>query len=137
MGTARSRPADRLDRTRMAPALIEPTWRASTPDAIEETLAALWRDLATRAAPVARAVMSNLIVVRDQTAAPARGAPRVDRHTLDEVSAYHPSRVIVITHDKGPAHAGPLAVRVGVVTFGPPEARYGVEQIAVQSACAE
>ena len=122
----------------MAAPVGEATWRATTPDAIEADLAAVWRDLAGRSAPVARAVMSNLIVVRDQTVVPARTGTRSDRFTLDEVAAYHPSRVIVITHDEGRECAGgPLVVRVGVVTFGPPEARYGVEQIAVQSACAE
>ena len=122
----------------MAEPVGEATWRASTPDAIESNLAALWRDLAGRGSPVARAMMSNLIVVRDQTAVPSKTGPRSDRYTLDEVAAYHPSRVIVITHDEGrDTPASPLAARVGVVTFGPPEARYGVEQIAVQSACAE
>ncbi|HEV3140194.1 MAG TPA: glucose-6-phosphate dehydrogenase assembly protein OpcA, partial [Vicinamibacterales bacterium] len=121
----------------MAGPVGEATWRASTPEAIEADLAAVWRELAAKA-PVARAVMSNLIVVRDQTAVPSKTGPRSDRYTLDEVAAYHPSRVIVITHDEGrDTPAGPLAARVGVLTFGPPEARYGVEQIAVQSACEE
>jgi glucose-6-phosphate dehydrogenase assembly protein OpcA len=98
----------------------------------------VWRELAGGAKPIARAVMSNLIVVRDQTVVPSKTGTRSDRYTLDEVSAYHPSRVIVITHDEGrETPAGPLAARVGVLTFGPPEARYGVEQIAVQSACEE
>jgi len=122
----------------MAGPVGEATWRPSSPEAVEADLAAVWRELAGRAKPVARAVMSNLIVVRDQTAVPTKTGTRSDRLTLDEVSAYHPSRVIVITHDEGrDAPGGPLAARVGVLTFGPPEARYGVEQIAVQSACAE
>ena len=122
----------------MAAPVGEATWRASTPDAIETDLAAVWRELATRTAPVARAVMSNLIVVRDQTVVPSRTGSRSDRYTLDEVSAYHPSRVIVITHDESRECAdAALAARVGVLTFGPPSARYGVEQIAVQSACEE
>ena len=122
----------------MAGPVGEATWRASTPESIETDLAAVWRELAGRAKPVARAVMSNLIVVRDQTVAPSNTGTRSDRYMLDEVSAYHPSRVIVITHHEGrDAPGGPLAARVGVLTFGPPEARYGVEQIAVQSACAE
>ncbi|HYM22991.1 MAG TPA: glucose-6-phosphate dehydrogenase assembly protein OpcA [Vicinamibacterales bacterium] len=122
----------------MAAPVGDANWRATTPDAIEADLAALWRELAGRARPVARAVMSNLIVVRDQTVAPSQTISRSDRYTLDEVSAHHPSRVIVITHDEGRECAGgPLAARVGVLTFGPPEARYGVEQIAVQSGCAE
>ncbi|HMD35735.1 MAG TPA: glucose-6-phosphate dehydrogenase assembly protein OpcA [Vicinamibacterales bacterium] len=121
----------------MAAPLGEATWRASSPEAVEADLAAVWRELAGRTKPVARAVMSNLIVVRDQTVAPSKSGTRSDRYTLDEVSAYHPSRVIVITHDEGrDAPDGPLAARVGVLTFGPAEARYGVEQIAVQSACA-
>jgi len=114
------------------------TWRASSPEAIEADLAAVWREIASPAAPVARAVMSNLIVVRDQTIVPSKTGTRSDRYTLDEVSAYHPSRVIVITHDEEREACGePFAARVGVLTFGPPQARYGVEQIAVQSACAE
>jgi glucose-6-phosphate dehydrogenase assembly protein OpcA len=122
----------------MAGPVGEATWRATTPEEIEADLASVWRELAGRAKPVARAVMSNLIVVRDQTVVPSKTGTRSDRYTLDEVSAYHPSRVIVITHDEDrEGHGAPLAARVGVLTFGPPEARYGVEQIAVQSACAE
>jgi glucose-6-phosphate dehydrogenase assembly protein OpcA len=122
----------------MAGPVGEATWRASSPESVEADLAAVWREVAGRAKPIARAVMSNLIVVRDQTASPSSTRTRSDRYTLDEVSACHPSRVIVITHDEGRnAARDQLAARVGVLTFGPPEARYGVEQIAVQSACAE
>ena len=47
-------------------------------------------------------------------------------------------RVIVLDHERGHAHAsGPFAAGVGVAMFGPDQARYGVEQIAVQSDCAE
>src|ERR1041385_7383672 len=101
MGTAGSGPPDRSHGTTMASPVGEATWRASTPDAIEADLAAVWREIAGRAKPVARAVMSNLIVVRDQTVVPSKTGARSDRYTLDEVSAYHPSRVIVVTHDEG------------------------------------
>jgi glucose-6-phosphate dehydrogenase assembly protein OpcA len=46
--------------------------------------------------------------------------------------------VIIVDHERGRSMAdGPFAAAVGIVTFGPPQARYGVEEIAVQSACAE
>ncbi|HEV8348105.1 MAG TPA: glucose-6-phosphate dehydrogenase assembly protein OpcA [Vicinamibacterales bacterium] len=128
----------------MAQSVVDRAWRATTPDEIEPDLAALWRDIA-KERPIARAVMSNLVVVRERAAARAdepltpltiielaRDLP------LEDVVARHPSRVILIQHDRSPQTVcAPFAVSVGVMTFGPPEARYGVEEIIVQSACAE
>jgi glucose-6-phosphate dehydrogenase assembly protein OpcA len=106
-------------------------WRASAPEAIEADLAALWRDV-TKDGPVARAMMSNLVIVR--TPRHAWPEQRIGV-SIDAVAAQHPSRVVIIDHESTASAAGHAAIaRVGVVTFGPPEARYGVEQIAVRSA---
>ena len=125
----------------MAQSVVDRISRATTPDAIEPDLAAVWRDIA-KERPVARAVMSNLVVVRERAAARAGEPLTVDELAadlpLEAVVARHPSRVIVIQHDRSPQTVcAPFAVSVGVMTFGPPEARYGVEEISVQSACAE
>jgi glucose-6-phosphate dehydrogenase assembly protein OpcA len=57
---------------------------------------------------------------------------------LDAVVARHPSRTIVIEHDRGQHDTGaPVGAGVGISIFGPPAARYGVEFIVVRSACAE
>jgi len=115
----------------MAAPLSERVWRTSTPATIEHDLAALWRDVGTKG-PVARAIMSNLVIVR---------AARVERRagvSIDAVAGQHPSRVLIIDHEQ--ATEGPCEItgaRVGVVTYGPPEARYGVEQVAVRSACTD
>ena len=118
---------------------IERTWRDSTPETIEEDLAALWREGADAGTPIARAVMSNLIVFRGLV---AEGQAGLDAATgglpLDEVCARHPSRLIVIEHKRGEeTPSAPFAAGVAIVTFGPPHARYGIEQIVVRSACAE
>jgi glucose-6-phosphate dehydrogenase assembly protein OpcA len=126
----------------MASALNETpvrTSRASTPESIDADLAALWRELAQIDAPIARAVMSNLVVVRDrldvdgaELEAMLAGLP------IDEVVARHPSRLIVLEHEAGREDpAAPFAAAVGIVVFGSTEARYGVEEIAVRAACAE
>jgi glucose-6-phosphate dehydrogenase assembly protein OpcA len=121
----------------MAGTVADRTWRESALDAIESDLAALWRELAQHDVKIARAVMSNLIVVR---------APSDDRRSLtdivaglplDEVAARHPSRTIVLEHCQRKALVKPFAAGVGIVTFGPAAARYGVEQIVVRSACPE
>jgi glucose-6-phosphate dehydrogenase assembly protein OpcA len=128
----------------MASALVERAFREAPPEAVEHELAALWREIA-RHGTVARAVMSNLVVFRyiDRRSHPRGGdqharseAAFADR--LDAVVARHPSRAIVIEHDRG-SHdvAPPLGAGVGVTIFGPPAARYGVESILVRSACAE
>jgi glucose-6-phosphate dehydrogenase assembly protein OpcA len=118
---------------------VERTWRDSTPETIEADLAALWREGANTGTPIARAVMSNLIVFRGLV---AEGQTGLDAATgdlpLDEVCARHPSRLIVIEHKQGEeAPSAPFAAGVAIVTFGPPNARYGIEQIVVRSACAE
>jgi glucose-6-phosphate dehydrogenase assembly protein OpcA len=128
----------------MAQSVVERAWRATTPDEIEPDLAALWRDIA-KERPIARAVMSNLVVVRERAAARAQEpltASTIDdlanELPLEDVVARHPSRVILIQHDRSPQTVcAPFGVGVGVMTFGPPDARYGVEEIIVQSACAE
>ena len=117
----------------MALAVTDGTWKSSAPDRIEADLASLWRDIA-RVAPVARAVMSNLVVFVRQLAdasidltSPPKGVP------LAAVVTRHPSRVIVLHHDVTASHPNaPLAATVGVLTVGPAHARYGIEQIAIQ-----
>jgi glucose-6-phosphate dehydrogenase assembly protein OpcA len=123
----------------MASAVTDRVFRVSTPDTIEPDLAALWRDLAQSGAPIARAVMSNLVVFRNRVA-PQDAAVEVVTADLplNEVVARHPSRLIVLEHEHGRiAPAAPFAAGVCIVTFGPPQARYGVEQIMVRSACAD
>jgi glucose-6-phosphate dehydrogenase assembly protein OpcA len=113
----------------MASAVAERLWRASTPATLERDLSELWRDVG-RKGPIARAMMSNLVVVR---------AARIERRagvSIDAVVAHHPSRVLIIDHEQsGPDACEISGARIGVVTFGPPGARYGVEQIAVRSSC--
>jgi glucose-6-phosphate dehydrogenase assembly protein OpcA len=83
--------------------------------------------------------MSNLVVFRqcgedDRTAAGDASAAML----IEEVAARHPCRLIVLDHQRNPPTAGePFAVTIGVLTFGPEGARYGIERIAVRSACAE
>jgi glucose-6-phosphate dehydrogenase assembly protein OpcA len=123
----------------MAVTVAERRFRASTPEGIESDLAALWRALGQGATPIARAVMSNLVVFRSPVTAPDDDVENVMADIpLEEVAARHPSRVIVIEHERGSdqPHA-PFAAGVGVITFGPESARYGVEQVVVRSACAE
>jgi glucose-6-phosphate dehydrogenase assembly protein OpcA len=118
---------------------VERTWRESTPETIEADLAALWREGADAATPIARAVMSNLIVFRGVVAETDTGLDAVTGDLpLDEVCARHPSRLIVIEHKHGAEAPGvPLAAGVAIVIFGPPQARYGIEEIVVRAACAE
>src|SRR5712692_5173504 len=120
----------------MARAIADRAWRGSAPEAIEANLAALWRELAKADARIARAVMSNLIVFRDRVApADAEPAAIIAGLPLDEIASRHPSRMIVLEHCRGETPDGPFAAGVGIVTFGPPHARYGIEQILVRSAC--
>lgn len=122
----------------MASAVDLHVWRReAAPAAIEQELAALWADLG-RERPVARAMMSNLVVLKecpamgalDLTAAPA-GLP------LDEVAQRHPARIVLVYHVRSaPANCPPIAAAVSVTTFGAPAARYGIETIAVESRCA-
>jgi glucose-6-phosphate dehydrogenase assembly protein OpcA len=80
--------------------------------------------------------MSNLIVFRDRMApADAEIAAIVEGLPLDEVASRHPSRMIVIEHCHDDTPNAPFAAAVGILTFGPPQARYGIEQIVVRAAC--
>ena len=122
----------------MATAVAERTWRESSPETVEADLAALWIDLA-RQAPVVRALMANLVIFRERPAGEHidLSAP-IDDVPVDDVSRLHPSRVILLHHARGaPEARSPIAAAIGTLTFGPPGARYGVEQIAVRSTCAE
>ena len=124
----------------MAGSVAQRMWRESSPGAVEQDLSALWRELG-EGVGIARATMSNLVVFR----CARRGAP--PRKTADDifqglpidaVAARHPCRVIFIDHEAAAADAVPtISTGVGVVTYGPPHARYGVEQIAVHAACDE
>jgi glucose-6-phosphate dehydrogenase assembly protein OpcA len=140
----------------MAPAVVERNWRESTPEGVERDLAALWRELAGRG-EIARAVMANLIVFRlhdrrrvhrpprqDAPGSAREGAfsDRLDERdaldVIDAVVARHPSRTIVIEHDRGDHDpSAPVGARVSVTVFGPPTAQYAVEQVVIRSACAE
>ena len=122
----------------MATAVADRTWRDSSPEAIEADLAALWSDLA-RQAPVVRSLMANLVIFRERPSSEHidLSAP-IDDVPVDEVCRLHPSRVILLHHARGGPHAScPVAAAIGALTFGPPRARYGIEQIAVRSTCAE
>jgi glucose-6-phosphate dehydrogenase assembly protein OpcA len=122
----------------MATAVADRTWRDSSPETIEADLAALWIDLA-RQGPVVRALMANLVIFRERPAGERidLSAP-IDDVPVDEVSRLHPSRVILLHHERGtPEARSPVAAAIGAFTFGPPRARYGVEQIALRSSCAE
>ena len=121
----------------MAGAVADRTWRDSSPEAIDADLATLWREVGQGGVAIARAVMSNLIVVL---------APGDDRRALtdiavdlplDDVVSRHPSRTIVLEHCGRDTPGAAFAAGVGILTFGPPTARYGVEQIVVRSACPE
>jgi len=116
-------------------------WRSTEAENIDADLAALWREIA-REAPVSRAIMSNLVVFCRRAAdddvdlaLPPEGVP------VEEVAGSHPARIILLHHDPDvPGDAGltpPLAAHVGVLAFGPPDARYGVERIVIRSACSE
>jgi glucose-6-phosphate dehydrogenase assembly protein OpcA len=123
----------------MAGVVADRIFRESRAETIDADLAALWRELAQRDTPIARAVMSNLVVFRDRTAPPDADVEAVMADLpLDEVVARHPSRLIVIEHEPGAsAPDAPFAAGVGIATFGPESARYGVEQVVVRSACTE
>ena len=83
--------------------------------------------------------MSNLIVFRDRIAPLDADVETVMADLpIDEVVARHPSRLILLEHEPGSkAPDAPFAAGVGIATFGPESARYGVEQIVVRSACAD
>jgi glucose-6-phosphate dehydrogenase assembly protein OpcA len=111
--------------------------RVSSPAGIDDDLAVLWRD-AGRDAPIARALMANLVVYRDcpadqdvDLAAPVPHVP------VDEVARRHPSRVVLLHHGGRPDLCAPVGATISILLFGPPSARFGVEQIAIRAACAE
>ena len=123
----------------MAAVVATRLFRASTPEAIEPDLAALWREIAETDTPIARAVMSNLVVFRNRAAASESGtaALAIDP-PLEDVLALHPSRLIVLEYEQVERTSDPpFTAGVGIAVFGPEHARYGVEQIVARSACAE
>ncbi len=122
----------------MAAAVAQRVRQPSAPDRIERDLAGLWRQLAARGAAVSRAIVSNLVVYCDCPEGAPRDLTTPPAHVpIDAVVARHPSRVLLLHHDARTAEPrGPLEAHVEVVIFGGPHA-YGVEQIAVRSACGE
>src|SRR6266498_4168369 len=140
MGPGGRRCPHRIDGATMARAVAERVWRTCTPEAIERELSALWREIGERG-PVAHAMMSNLIVFRKADPARRNGDRRdmaFGGVPVDDVAARHPSRVILIEYEQaGPDSAANMSADAGIATFGPPQARYGVEQIAVRSACTD
>lgn len=120
----------------MASLVVQRIWRPSQPKQIDADLAALWRDMAG-AVPSTRALLANLVVFRERPQG-ARADFGQGDPSIEEAVRRHPSRVIVLNHELGRSETcEPLAAMVGVLMFGPPNARYGIEQIAVHSACAE
>jgi len=141
----------------MATAVADRIWRRSAPESVEHDLAALWSEVG-RAAPTARAVMSNLVVVCPASVESVESADSpwspwsrwsmtgqttefndapadIAGFPVEEVSQRHPARVIVLHHARSERPCGPADAAVGVYTFGPPHARFGVEHIAIRSAC--
>jgi glucose-6-phosphate dehydrogenase assembly protein OpcA len=110
---------------------------ACSPEAIDDELAGLWRD-AGRDGPVARALMANLVVFREKQARERVDleAP-IDDVPIEEVVRRHPSRVIVLMHGATGDLRSPFGATISIFLFGQPPLRFGVEQIAVRSACAE
>jgi len=99
-------------------------------------MSALWREVGEHG-PIARAMMSNLVVFRRAHAAKPHAAA-IDEALSDipvtAVAARHPCRAIVIDHEEIEATQS-VSADVGIVAFGPPSARYGIEQIAMRAAC--
>jgi glucose-6-phosphate dehydrogenase assembly protein OpcA len=108
--------------------------RASTSETAEEDLSALWRELAHET-PDARTVMSNLVIFRERAEEQQVDVEASLRDGLViEVACSHPSRVVLLVHARSDAECRtPLAAAVGILTFGPAEARHAIEQIAVRS----
>lgn len=121
----------------MAESLTGRFVRPSAPAAVDEGLSALWAE-AGRAAPVARALMANLVVIRERPANESVDlAAPLDDVPIEEVACRHPSRIIVLHHGEKPDLCAPVAATIGIMLFGPPHARFGVEEITIRSACAE
>src|SRR5690349_17187164 len=85
--------------------------------------------------------MSNPVVYRlhDRRSTPRDAdAPPLADADIEAVIARHPSRTIVIEHDHGNREMrAPAGAAVAVLAFGPPAARYAVEEVVVRSTCAE
>ncbi|HEX7139920.1 MAG TPA: glucose-6-phosphate dehydrogenase assembly protein OpcA, partial [Vicinamibacterales bacterium] len=133
----------------MATAVGNRMWKESAPEAVDRDLAALWREVSGRGT-IARAVMSNLVVIRlNERRSVERATPSERRDSpdppdrfappdLEAVVARHPSRTIVLEQDRGVDEPRrPVAARVGISVFGPPAAQYGVEWVVLRSACAK
>jgi glucose-6-phosphate dehydrogenase assembly protein OpcA len=123
--------------SRTAPSATR-AWRTSAPGTIEADLSALWAETA-RDAPVARALMSNLVVYLNR---PAREetdlAAAFGAVPIDEVARRHPSRVLVLQHTSSPSSLKtPIGAAIAILVFGPTHARVGVEEIAINCACAD
>jgi len=113
-------------------------WRTSSPGKIEADLSALWAETA-RDAPVARALMSNLVVYFNQQARDETDfAAAFGEVAIDEVARRHPSRVLVLQHDSNLSGLKtPIGAAIGILVFGPPNAQVGVEEIAINCTCAD
>jgi glucose-6-phosphate dehydrogenase assembly protein OpcA len=127
----------------MANAVANRARRPSSAESIDADLAALWRELAHEG-PVSRAVMANLVVFcRCPPATSDVGAGFSRSLPITDVVRLHPSRVIRLDHDVDASTCAEMPpppqaeVEVEVTTFGPANARYGVEQITIRSACGE
>jgi glucose-6-phosphate dehydrogenase assembly protein OpcA len=112
-------------------------WRFVPAASIDTELPDLWRE-AAQTGPVSRAVMSNLVVVRG-SAGIEGSPPDLDAASdVVQVAQRHPTRTILLNYsppgDRPPA---PGPARIGVLTFGAGAARYGIEMIMVNVACAE
>jgi glucose-6-phosphate dehydrogenase assembly protein OpcA len=123
----------------MERSVTEHSVRVSTPEAIETDLSTLWRELARDAPTTTRAVMSNLVVFREPSAAEnVDVVPLLERVEVVEIASRHPARVIVLAHARcGPGSPTAIAAAVGILAFGSGETRHAVEQIAIRSRCGE
>jgi glucose-6-phosphate dehydrogenase assembly protein OpcA len=120
----------------MAAPVSGKTTRPSEPGRIDADLAALWRDLG-REASVARAAISNLVVYCHRPPEVPVDLAALLEVQVDAVAGRHPSRMIVLLHDREQTPpCASLAASVAILTFGPAQARYGVEQIVI-GACSE
>lgn len=119
----------------MARPVADRASRKSSPQTVEADLSALWRDVGERG-PIARAMMSNLVVFRRTSGEHRAHGEGHEDTPVDSVAARHPSRVVVIEHSATSAEAAAsMSANVGIVAFGPPSGRYGVERIDVRAAC--
>lgn len=112
--------------------------RATAPGRVEADLAELWKEVAQSSHAV-RAIMSNLVVVRERPATePVDLIDPIDDIPLIEVARRHPCRLIVLVHERAERECrAPIDAAVTIFTFGTGESRHAVEQIAVRSRCAD